>query len=169
VLDDELNVLLQELPTPRAVMVLDACYSGSGATFLAQRASDPRDTIRVMSVAYAAPGDPAELPASFISDGHRVTPAPALNAVLLAGAEDSRRGYSVSRWPPSPRGRSVFSYFLTNALSSASPATTFERLMTDVGNSTALWEPCVSRGYCQRPQIEGRLRAFTIGEVLGVP
>jgi hypothetical protein len=170
ILDDELNKLIQELTAKRVVVLIDACYSASAAEFRSrrrQRAGNDEPVLYVMSAPFEGSGEPAVIPGQFVSDGGRVVPGDSLSMVMFAAATDSGRAYSVSRWPPTSIGRSVFSYYLDATLSHSSGNETFGAVIESIRAQARGWDQCRTKGKCQIPQVTGALKSASIDDVFG--
>jgi hypothetical protein len=176
VLDDELNVLLRQLPTKRVVAMLDACYAGSGAQFMAKvlgtlDSKAPRPAAHIMSVSFAGPGDPADIPSHFVSDGQVVEPNDSMSLVVLGASEENRRAYSVDHWPTPNQARSMFGYYLDSILDRGTNGGTasFSSVNGAIAEGIRKAALCADWGKCQVPQIRGRLADVPVGVILGTP
>lgn len=151
VLDEELAILAAELTAGRALLVLDACYSGTairGGEGTPKFASfkDIKSLLNKPEAYLGARGQKADLPSSHI---------------LLSASGDKEVAWTGNSWPNRGGLASVFTYYLVDAMSKARPGTTVEELMVTVGDETNAYVKA-SHGKTQRPQAEGT----RIGEAL---
>lgn len=170
-LDDELDVLLRELRAERRLIILDACYSGSGTKLLfrpSAPASKTRPRVRSHSLAarWAAHDVSAASRQGFISDGLSAVRRP-LNTLLLAAADDGEPAYALEHWPTAAESRAIFGRFLVDALSAAADTERLDAVFARAQRATALTEQCTRGAQCQRPQLGGTLGTRTVAELFG--
>ena len=172
ILDDELNLLIRELPTPRTLIVLDGCYSGSGVTFtlLSRRqGTDVGPKARVMSVDFISKGNPADFPNAFLSDGGSVVPNAAMDMAFISATDDRGRAYSMDRWPTNTQARSIFNYFFVRALGTSPGSASFDQV-TELVKQAALADPlCKAQHYCQTALVHGKGGGRSLADILGPP
>jgi hypothetical protein len=185
ILDDELSSLASDLSAGRRVVVLDACYSAAAGDTgpwwlpiqramskrMSQVFGDDHEPPPVPVVMNAGPnraGDPAEIPANFISDGRMMTPINSMPLVLFAATAADKPAYSIANWPKYPRSRAVFSHYFDDALGKARPTDTFEDLFVAISRGMSSPQGCIAnKKDCQKPQLLGGLRSQSVESVLG--
>jgi len=181
-LDDELNVLLRDLPAKRRIVIIDACYSGTsiknnrglGHRIVAAGEGDAGDSLvsieYLMNVKYQRAGDPAQLPQQFISDGQQLADIDSLPLVFMSAADEKEPAWSATNWPTTNQSRSVFSFYLETNLRTYDNTKSFETLVSDVRAGVSARPACVKqRARCQTPQLRGALARESLMAVLGSP
>lgn len=166
-LDDELGFLASRLRTDRVLMIMDACFSGTGtmggATGEAkeQKWSDVKANTTV--------------PATFLtSTADALTPTPGTTSdllrepqrhLLLAASTDDQLSWTASGWPKYGGTISVFTYYLADALEAAAPNATFAQVMQGVQTKTLAFTEA-NYNARQNPRPEGTRSNATIREFL---
>ena len=152
ILDDELGILAGELEAGRVLIVVDACYSGTGTPGRIggepklARLKDIKGFLDLPKAYLGARGMKSDLPA-----GH----------VLLSASSNKEVAWTASGWPSRGGLASVFTYYLLEAMYKAQPEATIEQLMTAVAALTTDYAKA-HYGKTQTPQAEGA----RIGEAL---
>jgi Caspase domain len=156
VVDDELLILADELNAGRVLLVLDACYSGTGS-----RA--PRGLpkfIRFKDIKATT-----ELPKSWVTSSGPNTGLPSPH-ILLAAASDKEVAWTGNGWPTRGGLASVFTYYLVDALNRVPPGTTVDQLMQIVGPETNQFATA-NFARTQTPWAEGARVGEPVAEYLG--
>jgi hypothetical protein len=168
-LDDELGFLASRLRTDRVLMIMDACYSGTGTRGGArgqakeQKFSDVKGNIT--------------MPRAYITDAASagsITPktgsvsdllAEPQRHLLLAASSDDQLSWTASGWPKYGGTISVFTYYLAEALEASAANATFSQVMDQVRDKTVAY---VQNTYNARqtPRPEGRQSSASIREFL---
>lgn len=158
IIDDELGILAGELKAAHVLIVLDACYSGTGTRGPASKGSpklarfkDIKGTLDLPKTYLGTKGQKPDLPA-----GH----------ILLSASNDKEVSWTASGWPNRGGLASVFTYFLVEAMYKAPPGTTIEQLMASVGDQTNSYAKN-TYGKTQSPQAEGTRIAEGLSAYLG--
>jgi hypothetical protein len=169
ILDDELGVLISRLPAARKLVMLDACFSGTGARVFGNPGAvdDSVPIAYPMEVRINRVAKRMETPANFVSDGAK--PPPSDDYVLLAAARDSERAFAMRHWPRRKMARTVFGYFLTTALDTRPDSVPLHDVLAWIRQAADTAMPCRSMGACQRPQVQGRDSTATLARILGNP
>jgi hypothetical protein len=173
-LDDELGVLIRSLRAGRVVLMLDACFSGSGAKLFVITPSDTATRRRarfvVKSVSYSK-REGMVLPASFLSDGQTVAQAASepVPHVLLGASDDTQRAYAGTNWPTLGEAHGIFTYSLVPLLHAPGALETPRQLLEKLRAATLSAEPCRLDYQCQRPQITGTQADIPLAVLLGAP
>lgn len=131
--DDEIGSLADRLPAERVLLVLDSCYSGTGARggsgWIPKRVSGDLKVAEApepVSIEGGSPPSP-EGAEPGASDGRQV---------LLAAAQENQLAGEVKGLPGITGYASAFTYHLTSILSSARGDITFEALTDSVVSRT---------------------------------
>ena len=157
ILDDELGILAGELNAGRVLIVLDACYSGTGTRGNAggspklARFEDIKSLLDRPKAFLGTKGMKSDLPA-----GH----------ILLSASGNKEVSWTASGWPTRGGLASVFTYYLVEAMYKALPGTTVEQLMATVAGQTNDFTKA-SYGKTQTPQAEGTRVAEALAAYLG--
>ncbi len=155
-LDDELGILANELNSGRVLLVLDACYSGTGS-----RAAGGFPKI----VAFKDVKGTVDVPKSYLAPSTARAALPAKH-ILLAASSDKEVSWTASGWPRRGGLASVFTYYLVEAMASAPAGTTIEQLMGQVGPQTVEYAKG-KYGKTQTPQAEGTRVGESLAAYLG--
>jgi hypothetical protein len=164
-LDDELGQLVQRLKTRRTLVILDACYSGSGTrgpSFKAKRLTrddvaasyrSPRalQSAVILDTAVRAKAEDEDMPESH---------------VLLAASRSDEVAWADSLLPERAGQGSLFTWVLERELRRVSPQASVESFMRPVIAATV----AVSRSKYeseQTPQVEGTRISLPLSEFLG--
>ena len=165
-LDDELGALAQRLKTNRAMLILDACYSGTGTRNrgaqakglkgddLARMIRSPT-TLGLDSVQLRGLQDPSD---EGPPEGH----------VLLAASKSNEVSWSVETLPDSSGPAGLFTWMLVKELLAASSTTRLDSLMKKVQQQTLVFGEDVL-GVTQTPQAEGTRIGSTLRSFFGDP
>lgn len=168
-LDDELGFLASRLRTDRVLMVMDACFSGTGTR---GGAGGQAKEVKFSDVA----GN-LTVPASFLTDSAAAGSGASKTGdvsdllgepdrhLLLAASSDDQLSWTASGWPKYGGTISVFTYYLAEALESAPQNVTFAQLMQGVRDKTLAYTQS-NYNARQTPQPEGRQRGASIREFL---
>ncbi len=164
ILDDELGILANELNAGRALIVLDACYSGTGS-----RAAGGFPKI----VAFKDVKGTLDVPKSYLSATRGAGEARSKGAIalpakhiLLAASSDTEVSWTASGWPRRGGLASVFTYYLAEAMAGAPAGTTIQQLMGQVGPQTVEYAKG-KYGKTQTPQAEGTRVGEALAAYLG--
>lgn len=166
-LDDELGFLASSLKTDRVLMIMDACFSGTGTRGAAtgqakeQKWTDVKGNVTVpttfltSSAADIAPksGDATD----FMREPQR--------HMLLAASSDDELSWTASGWPKYGGTISVFTYYLAEALEAAAPTATFSQVMQGVSGKTLAFTRA-NYSAAQTPRPEGSRSTTAIREFL---
>lgn len=166
-LDDELGHLADGLRTERALLIFDACNSGTGTR--AQGDGQAKEVLWKNAVSTV------DLPDGWIVTNATSTRTAqqARNAlggpsshVLLAGSRDQEYSFTAGGWPKYGGVISVFTYYLANELEQLTPNTTWEQLMDRVQRQSM--EYTQSRyNTVQTPQLEGTRAGTRVLDMFG--
>ena len=173
VLDDELGLLADQLTTDRALIVLDACHSGTGTR------SDGDSPLAVKRVPLDSLTD-LSLPSSYLkASTDATTAAPDINVgevlaraqrhILLTAAraeEKALAGSGAQSKDARSVQASVFTHFLAEELRAMDATTTFADLMTEVQRQTLAYAQSRT-GQSQTPQVEGNAQSERVADFLG--
>ncbi len=153
-LDDEIGILAGELKAGRVLLVLDACYSGTGS-----RAAGgfPK------AVAFKDVKGTIEVPKSYLMSGKPALPS---SHILLAASSDREVSWTAGGWPRRGGLASVFTYYLVEAMAAAPAGTTIQQLMGQVGPETLDYAKN-KYGKTQTPQAEGTRIGESLAAYLG--
>lgn len=186
VLDDELGLITGQLDTDHALVILDACHSGTGTRGpastdlpikqvtldeMGDRLAFPDDAAFLKSTAdlRALGGAPSgeDPPAPSSSAGVSELLAQSRQHVLLsaARAEETALAGAGAEAKSTDVRASVFTHFLVEALQSAAPETTFEAMMEQVQQQVHGFTRARA-GTAQTPQLEGGARTTSIHSFL---
>ncbi len=153
-LDDEIGILAGELKAGRVLLVLDACYSGTGSRGVG---GFPK------AVAFKDVKGTIDVPKSYITSGKPALPA---SHILLAASSDREVSWTAGGWPRRGGLASVFTYYLVEAMAAAPAGTTIQQLMGQVGPETLDYAKA-KYGKTQTPQAEGTRIGETLAAYLG--
>jgi hypothetical protein len=168
-LDDELGFLASRLRTDRVLIIMDACYSGTGTMggvrgqAKEQRFSDVKGNVSVprtflTSAASARSITPTSGAVSdLMSEPQR--------HILLAASTDDELSWTASGWPKYGGTISVFTYYLAEALEASPQNVTFSQVMAQVRDSTLAYTQ-KTYNTRQTPRPEGRQSSGSIREFL---
>jgi hypothetical protein len=162
-LDDELGALLRALRTNNVLVVLDACFSGTGTRLTA--ASDK--VVRLSDVARVL-----VIPDRLIADETPADPATGRGAgdpedhVLLAASRANEPAWVSDALPQASQPASVFTHFLVDYLRSKPNGVSIATGMLVVGGQVNHFVDANLRR-SQHPQAEGRRKDRTFASVLG--
>jgi hypothetical protein len=166
-IDDELGRLTDELRTSRTLIILDACFSGTGtrapgAQEKLVRMGDIRGHLGVRPKMIV--GDP---PARGRGRAPQGRLADALGEpqrhLLLAASADTETSLSLRSLPGVNEPGSAFTYFLTTALRSSPSGSAIESIMTTVRAQTSQFARS-KFDHAQTPQLEGANKSLTLDE-----
>jgi len=165
ILDDEIGILANELNAGRVLLVLDACFSGTGS-----RAAGGFPKI----VAFKDVKGTLDVPKSYLAASPRGAKAMAsagtlaqpAKHILLAASSDKEVSWTASGWPKRGGLASVFTYYLVDAMANAPAGTTIQQLMGTVGDETVNYAKA-KYGKTQTPQAEGTRISETLAAYLG--
>lgn len=168
-LDDELGFLASRLRTDRVLMIMDACYSGTGTRGGArgqakeQKFSDVKGNI-TMPRAYLTDAASA---ASITPRTGSVSDllAEPQRHLLLAASSDDQLSWTATGWPKYGGTISVFTYYLAEALEASATNATFSQVMDQVRDKTLAYVQNTHNAR-QTPQAEGRQSSASIREFL---
>lgn len=168
-LDDEIGYLASRLKTNRALIVSDACFSGSGT----RGGGDGQ----VKEVKFDDAKGNLTIPSTFLIDNSRSSAlSPAYpdasdlrgdprRHIYLGGSQDDQVSYTAAGWPKHGGVISVFTYYLAEALEASTPTTTWADVMTSVRDQTVQYTMNKYNSR-QTPQIQGSQRTVSIAEFL---
>ena len=175
VLDDELGLLADQLTTDRALIVLDACHSGTGtrgdgdSPLAVKRVSLDSLTDLLLPTSYLkASPDASSTSAADINVGE-VLARPQRHILLTAARAEEKALAGSGSQTKDPRSvqASVFTHFLAEELRSMDASTTFADLMTEVQRQTLSYAQSRT-GQSQTPQAEGNAQSERVADFLGV-
>ena len=167
-LDDELGFLASRLRTDRVLMIMDACFSGTGTRGAAGG--------QAKEVKFSDVAGNLTVPTSFLTDSVAASTAGKSGDatdllgeperhLLLAASSDDQLSWTASGWPKYGGTISVFTYYLAEALEAAPQAATFSNVMQGVRDKTLAYTQS-NYNARQTPQPEGRQRGTSIREFL---
>jgi len=154
-LDDELGILANELNAGHVLLVLDACYSGTGS-----RSGGGFPKI----VAFKDVKGTIDVPKSYLAAG--TAAAQPAKHILLAASSDREVSWTAGGWPRRGGLASVFTYYLVEAMAAAPAGTTIQQLMSQVGQETVTYAKA-KYGKTQTPQAEGTRVGESLAGYLG--
>lgn len=166
-LDDELGFLASRLRTDRVLMIMDACFSGTGTMggstgqSKEQKWSDVKGNTTVPSTFLTSNADAATPTPGAASDLLREPQ----RHLLLAASTDDELSWTASGWPKYGGTISVFTYYLAEALEAAGPNATFSQVMNGVREKTLAYTE-TNYNARQTPRPEGSRSGATIREFL---
>lgn len=169
VLDDELGFLASRLRTDRVLMIMDACFSGTGTRGGAGgqskevKFSDVQGNLTVPT-SFFTDSAPAGSTASKSGDVSDLLGEPERH-LLLAASSDDQLSWTASGWPKYGGTISVFTYYLAEAMEAAPANATFASLMQGVRGKTLAYTQS-NYNARQTPQPEGRQSGVSIREFL---
>lgn len=169
VLDDELGFLATRLRTDRVLMIMDACFSGTGTRGAAGgqskevKFSDVQGNLTVPT-SFLTDSAPAASTASKAGDVSDLLGEPERH-LLLAASSDDQLSWTASGWPKYGGTISVFTYYLAEAMEAAPENATFSSLMQGVRGKTLAYTQS-NYNARQTPQPEGRQSGMSIREFL---
>ena len=178
ILDDELGLLTDQLTTSHAMIVLDACHSGTGtrgrsdSPLVEKRVPLDSLTNLVRPTAYLkGAGDTPALDASATTDDVSVGDVlarPQRHILLTAARADEKALAGSGGRIKDPRmlEASAFTHFLAEQLRAADASTTFADLMTEVQRQTLSYAQSRA-GQSQTPQVEGNAQSQRVADFLG--
>lgn len=163
ILDDELGILANEQGAGRVLLVLDACFSGTGS-----RAGGGLPKLaRFKDIRTAV-----DLPKSYVQPTGRAAgmklasvPEPSRH-VLLAASSDTEVSWTAGGWPTRGGIASVFTYYLVEGMAKAPAGTTIAQLMATVTGQSNEYAKA-KYGKTQTPQAEGSRRSDPLAAYLG--
>ncbi len=158
-LDDELGYLVDRLSAGRVLILLDACFSGTGT-----RGPDgePKGRELAALVDFSMP-DAFMAPSTGIASDVLGDPE---THVLLSASDDDEVAYTAGGWPRFGGIASVFTYYLAVALTDAGPDLTLEQLGAQVRDQSVRYS-LQTYGVAQTPQTEGVRKIETVRSFLG--
>ncbi|MEO6332146.1 MAG: caspase family protein [Gemmatimonadaceae bacterium] len=168
-LDDELGFLASRLRTDRVLMIMDACFSGTGTRGGAGgqakevKFSDVKGNLTV-PISFLTDGAPAGLSASKSGDATDLLGEPDRH-LLLAASSDDQLSWTASGWPKYGGTISVFTYYLAEAMEASAQNATFAQVMQGVSSKTLAYTQS-NYNARQSPQPEGRSSSSSIREFL---
>lgn len=166
-LDDELGFLAGRLNTDRVLMIMDACFSGTGTMGGAagqpkeQKWSDVKGNTSVPTSFLTTTAGAATPPAGSANDLMREPQ----RHLLLAASTDDQLSWTATGWPKYGGTISVFTYYLADALEAAAPNATFAQVMQGVQEKTMAFTR-ENYNASQTPRPEGGRRTASIREYL---
>lgn len=169
VLDDELGFLASRLRTDRVLVIMDACFSGTGTRGAAGgqskevKFSDVKGNLTVPT-SFLTDSAPAGSTASKSGDVSDLLGEPERH-LLLAASSDDQLSWTASGWPKYGGTISVFTYYLAEAMEAAPDNVTFSSLMQGVRGKTLAYTQS-NYNARQTPQPEGRQSGMSIREFL---
>lgn len=166
-LDDELGFLANQLRTDRVLMIMDACFSGTGTMGGSTGQSKEQKWVDVKGN--------TTVPATFLTSSAKGD-APGAGAggdllrepqrhMLLAASTDDQLSWTASGWPKYGGTISVFTYYLAEALEAAAPNATFTQVMSGVQEKTLAFTEA-NYNARQTPRPEGSRSGMSIREFL---
>ncbi len=166
-LDDELGFLASQLRTDRVLMIMDACFSGTGTMGGSTGQSKEQKWVDVKGN--------TTVPTTFLTSSAKGE-APAAGAggdllsepqrhLLLAASTDDQLSWTASGWPKYGGTISVFTYYLAEALEAAAPNATFAQVMGGVQQKTLAFTEA-NYNARQSPRPEGTRSGTSIREFL---
>jgi hypothetical protein len=164
ILDDELGILANEQGAGRVLIVLDACYSGTGS-----RAPGGTPKLALYKDIKGLVNPPASyLQATGRARGKSVASMAGepTEHLLLAASSDTEVSWTARGWPNRGGLASVFTYYLVEAMAQAPAGTTVADLMSGVGRQTTEYAQR-TYGKTQTPQAEGSRKAESLAAYLG--
>lgn len=165
-LDDELGFLASQLRTDRVLMIMDACFSGTGTMggstgeSKEQKWDDVKGNV-TLPTTFLTTSAKAEAPAAGAGDLLREPQ----RHLLLAASTDEELSWTASGWPKYGGTISVFTYYLAEALEAAGPNATFSQLMDGVQKKTLVYTE-TNYNARQTPRPEGSRSGAAIREFL---
>lgn len=168
-LDDELGFLASRLNTDRVLMIMDACFSGTGTMGGAagepkeQKWSDVKGNVTLPEKFFTSSA--ADLAAPKSGDASDLMREPQRH-LLLAASSDEQLSWTASGWPKYGGTISVFTYFLADALEGSAPDATFSQLMRGVRDRTLAYTRA-NYNAAQTPRPEGSRSNASIRDFLG--
>ena len=169
-LDDELGFLASRLRTDRVLMIMDACFSGTGTMggstggeSKEQKWSDVKANTTVPTTFLTSAPDAATATpgAAGASDLMREPQ----RHLLLAASSDTQLSWTASGWPKYGGTISVFTYYLAEALEAAPANATFAQVMQGVQQKTLSYTQA-NYNVQQTPRPEGSRASASIREFL---
>jgi hypothetical protein len=168
-LDDEIGYLASRLRTDRALIISDACFSGSGT----RGGSDGQTKEQKFDDVKGG----LAVPSTFLVDNSRAAslspryPDPAAlrgdppRHIYLGGSADDQVSWTASGWPKYGGTISVFTYYLAEEMETQAASATFSQVMQQVTNKTVEYTQN-KYNTRQTPQLQGRQRTVSIAEFL---
>jgi hypothetical protein len=165
VLDDELGFLANSLRTDRVLMIMDACFSGTGTRGAAGG--------QAKEVKFSDVQSNLTVPTSFLTDSAPAGSTPSKSGevsdllgeparhLLLAASSDDQLSWTASGWPKYGGTISVFTYYLAEAMEAAPENATFSSIMQGVRGKTLAYTQS-NYNARQTPQPEGRQSGMSI-------
>jgi len=166
-LDDELGFLASQLRTDRVLMIMDACFSGTGTMggstgeAKEQKWEDVKGNV-TLPTTFLTSSAKAGTPAA--GSGGDLLREPQRH-LLLAASTDEQLSWTASGWPKYGGTISVFTYYLAEALEAAGPAATFSQVMDGVQKKTLAYTEA-NYNARQNPHPEGSRSGAAIREFL---
>ncbi|HUR92432.1 MAG TPA: caspase family protein [Gemmatimonadaceae bacterium] len=166
-LDDELGFLANQLRTDRVLMIMDACFSGTGTMGGSTGQSKEQKWVDVkgntsVPATFLTSNDKSGAPAS--GGGGDLLREPQRH-LLLAASTDEELSWTASGWPKYGGTVSVFTYYLAEALEAAAPNATFSQVMRGVQQKTLAFTES-NYNARQTPRPEGSRSGASIREFL---
>ncbi|MEO7646622.1 MAG: caspase family protein [Gemmatimonadaceae bacterium] len=166
-LDDELGFLASSLKTDRVLMIMDACFSGTGTMGGAsgqpkeQKWSDVKGNVTLPTTFFTSAASDLAPKSGDASDLMREPQ----RHLLLAASSDNQLSWTASGWPKYGGTISVFTYYLADALEGAAPNATFSQVMQGVRDKTLEFTR-LTYNASQTPRPEGSRSSTSIREFL---
>lgn len=163
ILDDELGILANEQGAGRVMLVLDACFSGTGSragggTPKLARFKDIKAVVDLPKAYVAPTGRAAGMKMAAVPEpGHHV---------LLAASSDKEVSWTAGGWPTRGGIASVFTYYLVEAMAKAPAGATIDQLMATITAQTNEYAKD-KYGKTQMPQAEGTRKTDALAAYLG--
>lgn len=168
-LDDEIGYLASRLNTNRALIISDACFSGSGTrgggggSAKEEKFDDVKGGLTIprqflIDNQRAAALSPSYPDASDLRGDPR-------RHVYLGGSQDDQVSWTASGWPKHGGVISVFTYYLAENLETAGPNATWADVMNGVRTQTVEYTQN-KYNTRQTPQIQGVQRSMSVAEFL---
>lgn len=169
-LDDEIGFLASRLNTDRALIISDACFSGSGTRggeggqAKEEKFDDVKGGLTVPRQFLIDNARAASLSPNYPSAADlRGEPA---RHIYLGGSQDDQVSWTASGWPKHGGIISVFTYYLAENIETAGETATWADVMNGVRSQTVEYTQN-KYNTRQTPQIQGAKRNTSIAEYLG--
>lgn len=166
ILDDELGFLADQLDAQRALLIIDACYSGT-----ISRGADVYPKAVEGELVGLLPKDFIAADISDIVDLGSVTSIEDVLArpqrhVLMAASSEDQLSWAIGEWPDRPTPASVFTYYFDEVAREMGPGASFQAIHREVADRIEAFMDL--RGLPpQDPQVEGTQADASIGQYLG--
>lgn len=158
IVDDEIGILANELTAGRVLLVLDACYSGTGS-----RGTKGLPKFTRWKEIKAT----TEMPKTWVTGAGTKSNLPTRH-ILLSASSDKEVSWTGSGWPKRGGLASVFTYYLVDAMYQAPAGMTVDQLMQTVGPETNEYAKA-NFAKTQTPQAEGTRIGESLAAYLGQP